>query len=1064
MLFTNPVFPVASPAPSPDCLQPLDCPLSRVLISSSDSLGSHPSQPLNPLGGSISPSPAHSSSPVSSQPVVCPPSMPDPILNLSTSYLMEAPPGTTPPDNCGLLSIPATTSDIQELLEIEISNKSTLNVCQGRRRKGEDKVETSLRNVLSTLDSKQDTATPQSFCNTNGKPEQLARPQQHILPSIVWNHLQQDSTQLFWGLPSLHSESLVHLSWKQTRSSSVQYLSFAFNYVSPAEPQPKDAPHCSQAETLRQIMGESELWSQNIQPILSQIHTEPQLPCFIQKHPPPSPSKIRNVPYTPLQQRKKPFILNEALDRSLKQLNGRKDLASKLQTTAETLIPPTGNLPQVSKATQTNKLDFTLSGDSMSSNILKQAVIKDEQQPGCSLRQTVYQDLMQPPGKLTVNNQCQSQCKHELLAQPSQLSAIPCKGSNSVQKIDLAMVALNDPSKGVEHYQERDLSEDQAWSSGSTLLKGCEANLSEGDCIIPKTSQDQTSSYLPNTSNKKHVEKVLTFHMGRKLNQMKEGMIPVCVRQSCLTTSHASPKPNAHVTSTNQSSCKCLPAIANTSQELSFLDAQTLLILEIHIVRYRVRHKWNPQMQSSDPGTLNLHETPASPLAQPAISSPPSTDSQVSSIAKVANSQEDLQESLVEKMVKKMLSPTSQGPFSVHKPTELLKTQSRTLSGEIHGPAEAAPSRQDSLDVQYPTYSFLHRTRKNRPVLETGQGRLKPSPNLAVSMHEPGEMSGSIAFEEPCLSRMSPDSKGMSQLSVAETSETVEIKETPPSTGGASVIENSKIMNNGNISGSPKTEKSCSPSSMSILQDPEYTDLKSWVVSEVQKQVELKLENQFQHQKSSIFQHGHIDKLSTQVSLPSWASGSTSQIMTSSKISTPQIKCSLILRRRPSQEQPETKSSRAQVTGKNQSKMFTASDGRQGCRKLASGLPEGWRAVVRPSQSCGLSPLVEVNEQGAIGRKTFPTSPQKAHNSTESHVHKRVQNFLHFANASTKERRQDDPLPNVECSSVTTQSRPFMDSGTADAQTLTKAVGKIKVDKLGLQHGDGPPEVHKRKP
>ncbi|XP_069889796.1 spermatogenesis-associated protein 31E1 [Dipodomys merriami] len=1011
--FANTVFPVASPAPSPDCLQPLDCPFSRVLISSSDSLGSHTSQPLNLLGGSISPSPAYSSSPVSSQPVVCPPSMPDPILNLSPTYLMEAPPGTTPPNNCGLLSIPATASDIQELLEIEISNKSTLNVCQGRRRKGEDKVETSLRNVLSSLDSKQDTATPQSFHNTNEKPEQLARPQQHILPSIVWNHLQQDGTQLFWGLPSLHSESLMHLSWKQTRSSSVQCLSFAFNYVCPDEPQPKDAPHLSQAETLCQLMGESELWSQNIPPTLSQIHTEPHLPCFIQKHPPPSPPKIRNVPYSPFQQRKKPFILNEALDRSSQQLNGRKDLASKLQTTAEALIPPTGNLPQVSKATQTYKLDFTLSDDSMSSNILKQAVTRDEQQLGCSSRQTVSQDLMQLSGKLTVNNQCKALCKHELLAQPSQPSAIPCKGSNSVQKIDLAMVALNDPSKGVGHYQERNLSEDQAWSSGSTLVKGCEANLSEVDCIIPKTSQDQTSAgtsiYLPNTSNKKHVEKVLTLHLGRKLNQMKEGMVPVCVRQSCLAASHASPKPNAHVTSTNQSSYKCLPAIANTSQELSFLDAQTLLILEIHIVRYRVRHKWDPQVQSSDPGTLNLHGTPASPLAQPALFFPASTDSQVSSIAKVANGQEDLQEGLVEKMVQKMLSPTSQGPFSVHKPTELLKTQSSTLSGDIHGPAEPAPSRQDSLDIQYPTYSFLYRTRKNRPVLETGQRRLEPSPNLAVSMHEPGEMSGSIAFEEPCLSRMSPDSKGMSQLSVAETSETVEIEETPPSTGGASVIENSKVMNNGNISGSPKTKKSCSPSSMSILQDPVYTDLKSWVVSEIQKQVELKLENQFQHQKASIFQHGHIDKLSTKVSLPSWASPSTSQIMTSSKISTPKIKCSLKLRRRPSQEQQETKNSRVEVTGKNQSKMFSASDGRQGCRKVASELPEERRTVVRPSQSCGLSPIIEVNEQGAIGRKTFPTSPQKAHNSTESHVHKRMQNFLHFADASTKERRQDDP-------------------------------------------------------
>ncbi|XP_048203195.1 spermatogenesis-associated protein 31E1-like [Perognathus longimembris pacificus] len=1057
--FANTVSPVVSPAASAACLQSLAAPLSPVLISSPDSPGLHTSQsvlqppePLIPLGGIVFQSPAHSSSPTpSSQPVAYPPSMADPILSLwcdSTTI----PPESNPPNNCGLLSIPATNSEIQELMEIRISEKSTLKVCQEREKEGVHNVGNSLRNLLSSLNSEQHIATPQSTWNRKGKPEQLAGSQQLTLPRVFGKKLQHGCRQLFWGLPSLHSESLVQAAWIHTRSSSVQHLSFAFNYVCPAEPQPEDAPHISQAETLPQDMNQSELGTQTFAPVEDQVPTEPYLPCSFPNYP-HSPSQDRGVPYTTLEQRKQPSILDEHqdLEMSCQQLKWRKNFASKLQTTGEALSQPTGKLPQVHEASQTYKLVTALSGDSISTYIQehKEAVTRSEHQPGCSLRHTASQNLMQPPGRLTGNCQCQAAYKHDSLPQPSQTSAIPSKGNSSMQKIDLAMLALNVPSKGVRQDQERDLSEDQAWNSGSTLVKGWEAQLSKRDCMMRTKCQKQasadTSSHLPNSPNKKYVENILTFHLGRKLNQLKEGMIPVCVRQSHLTASHASPNSTVHAKPTNHSSHKCVPSIANTSQELSFLDPKTLLILETHIVRYRVRQKWDPQMQSSDPRTLALHANAALPLAQPAHSSPASFDSRVSSIVKVANTPEDLQEGLVD---------TLQGPFTVPQPTEQLKLQSRTLSGGIHGPSEAYPSGQmGSLDLQFPTYSFLHRTRKNRTLLETVQGSLEPSPNVAMAMHEPGEMSGSIALGDPCLSRTSPDIKGLSQLSVPETSDILQMEETPPSTGGASMVDNPQMIHTPNSSESPRTNKSHSPSSNFDLQEPIYTGLKSWVITEIQKQVKVKLEKHFQHQTASIFQHGHTDRLSTKVSLPSQASEFTSQNLTSNKISTPQIKGGLSERRGPSQPQQELKDSRIEVTGKNQKKIFSVSDERQGCRKLAPGLQEERRAVVRPCHTCGLSPLIQVNEQGAIARKTSPTSPQKAHISTENYVQKKMQNFLHFANPSTKDKRQEDSLPRVKCSSLPAQSRPFRDSGATKTKTLMMAVGKIMVDKLGLQHG-----------
>ena len=67
----------------------------------------------------------------------------------------------------------------------------------------------SLGNMLESLHAEQDTTTPQPFWNTKDKPGQLPGPQQFSYPKVLGNNLQQKYNQLFWGLPSLHSESLV---------------------------------------------------------------------------------------------------------------------------------------------------------------------------------------------------------------------------------------------------------------------------------------------------------------------------------------------------------------------------------------------------------------------------------------------------------------------------------------------------------------------------------------------------------------------------------------------------------------------------------------------------------------------------------------------------------------------------------------------------------------------------------------------------------------------------------------------------------------------------------------
>uniref|UniRef100_H0XKC3 Uncharacterized protein n=1 Tax=Otolemur garnettii TaxID=30611 RepID=H0XKC3_OTOGA len=86
---------------------------------------------------------------------------------------------------------------VQNLLEIFISKGAELELKKGKEKEG------SFLKQLKSPGRDQDTTTPHSFWNVTDKPQKLSHPKVRV------DHLQQKSSQLFWGLPSLHSESLV---------------------------------------------------------------------------------------------------------------------------------------------------------------------------------------------------------------------------------------------------------------------------------------------------------------------------------------------------------------------------------------------------------------------------------------------------------------------------------------------------------------------------------------------------------------------------------------------------------------------------------------------------------------------------------------------------------------------------------------------------------------------------------------------------------------------------------------------------------------------------------------
>ncbi|XP_071458698.1 spermatogenesis-associated protein 31A6-like [Marmota flaviventris] len=175
---------------------------------------------------------------------------------------------------------------VQKLLEILIS--------KGAEMKTKDEPVHSLNSLGSTVQSlgrEQDTTIPQPFWNTKGKPKKLSVPQQLFYTKVLGDHLQQKCIQLFWGLPILHSESLV--ATVRMDGLSADFSSIAFNEVPnyfpgkvQAAPGPLFASQLLHPLVQLQPGTPTLSWSQS--PPLAQIHHQdhlpsslPSLPCHL---------------------------------------------------------------------------------------------------------------------------------------------------------------------------------------------------------------------------------------------------------------------------------------------------------------------------------------------------------------------------------------------------------------------------------------------------------------------------------------------------------------------------------------------------------------------------------------------------------------------------------------------------------------------------------------------------------------------------------------------------------------------------------------------------------------
>eukprot|EP00069_Balaena_mysticetus_P007059 bmy_18915T0 len=420
-------------------------------------------------------------------------------------------------------SPPLLSSDDQNLLEIQVTKRVEIEIRKEKENNGSHLKQmspdchlNSLGNMLKSLGTEQDTTTPQLFWSTKDKPEQLPCLQQFSYPKVLGDHLQQKYNQFFWGLPSLHSESLVATAWISESSSAPQSPSFLFNGISnacPVQMQAKISPLLCQFQPLSHLEFQSQPFIPTIPqfqpPLLAQVQTQAHLKSSLPILPPSSLPRIRacGVP-CPTAQNKVQFLTPTEIQHSelsllQKQLENGWALSSVVKRSQELFSVFTSNIPEDSWAASIFPENFPISRELRKQ--LEQHLQKWLIQHRWELPQRIQKSLeiRQLQGELP--GTCQAKDKQG----PSQPSSFTGESNKDAQKMGFRL--SQELGKGLGHILGK-VPKDLSRSSESSLVKfqGMNSEESKTTCVSGSHSTVKFAEFLGKPPQSHSGGKVIT--------------------------------------------------------------------------------------------------------------------------------------------------------------------------------------------------------------------------------------------------------------------------------------------------------------------------------------------------------------------------------------------------------------------------------------------------------------------------------------------------------------------------------------------------------------------------
>ncbi|XP_055128355.1 spermatogenesis-associated protein 31A6-like isoform X1 [Symphalangus syndactylus] len=938
-----------------------------------------------------------------------------------------------PPETCQMEagSPFLLSSDGQHAVGIQVTERAKVNIWKEKENDGSftdqmtpEKHLNSLGNLVK-LDAEQDTTTPKPFWNMGENSKQLPSPQKLSDPRLLQESFRKHYSQLFWGLPSLHSESLVANAWVTDRSYTLQSPPFLFNEMSNVSPVQRDttlSPLPYQAQPLSHLGPES-------QPLISstpQFRPTPMAQAEAQAHlqssfpvlSPAFPSLIKNTGVAcPASQNKVqalslPETQHPEWPLVRKQLEGGLALPSRVQKSQDIRNVSTPNLPQES-LTSILPENFPVSPElqRQPEHHIKKWIIRHWGNLG---RIQESPDLMQLGDESPETSQAKGKPR------PSQSSMSTDESSKEAQKVKFQLEKDPCPHLGQILGQTP-----QYLSRGMESFPGkvLGATSEESERILRKPLRSDLGSDLLKCTERNRVENLLKAHIGRRLSQTNEGLVPLTVHQSWLAANQAFPVPNTHVKTSNLAAPESGKACVNTAQVLSFLEPCAQQVLGAHIVRLWVKHRWGLPLTVLKPiQCFKLEKVSSLSLTQLAGPSSATCESGAGSKVEVATS---LRKPPMASLRKQVLTKAS-----VHTPESLLASSPAGEQFQMvprgmpswngHGPLKAPSAGQEGRWPSKPlTYSLTGSTQQSR--------------SLGAQSSKAGETREAVPQPRVPL--------GTCMLAnLQATSEDVRGFEAPGTSKGSLLP------------------------TVSVSQDPRKLCLREEVVSEFEPGMATKSETQPQVSAAVVLLPDGQASV-----LPHPSENLASQVPQGHLQSMPtgNMGASLELRdftaaRRSNLGHKEVKNPNCQGSCESQRPMFPSTHKNENSRKPYEGLEKHENLEKHEERLEGLrtpqvTPVRETEDTHQD--EGIQLLPSKKQPPSVSHFGENIKKFFEWA--FSKKKSKQAPVTAESQKTVKKRSRVY--SSSAEAQELMTAVGHILEEKMSLCHAHHASKVNQHK-
>ncbi|XP_040091733.1 spermatogenesis-associated protein 31D4-like, partial [Oryx dammah] len=431
--------------------------------------------------------------------------------------------------------------------------------------------------------------------------------QQPPYPKTLEDQLQQKPTQLFWGLPSLHNESLPSAVHVSSDSSS----NFIFNRNSNAStgqespglphPQPQSLPEI-QPEPLPQTLPQS-------QPLpLTQVQSQadPKSPLLVTPPGPLPQVRICGVYFHRPQNESESLSSSEIQQLEWNVLQKQQEslwgLPSVVQRSQEAFCPLAPNTshhqhPQARGSVSILPGEFALSDDLRKKleHHLRKRLIQHRWGLPRRIRESV--SLMLPPAAFLEASTSESRDGVSLASvikgQRSKHVSVELMQPGSFRERSSEMLQLEkDVGKDQEHSQENGQEEHLLKDPNSSSDKDLGY---DSDKTIHSQIVSLSEKNLRRSAESLQLGNVLKVHLSKKFEEINEGRLPGTVHSSwhaIKQTSMLSAKSHTEIKERSLPSSVGESYSLNTFQDLTFVDPSAQQMLEAHIKRFRMRMLW----------------------------------------------------------------------------------------------------------------------------------------------------------------------------------------------------------------------------------------------------------------------------------------------------------------------------------------------------------------------------------------------------------------------------------------------------------------------------------------